>query len=97
MENFDNEIWKDIEGYFGKYQISNYGRVKSLERVVKKVRYGKTFFSKINETVVKCSLDKYGYYKVGLWINGKSKRCFVHRLVAEAFIPNPDNLPPVNH
>ena len=77
------EVFKDIKGYDGLYQISNYGRVKSL-------KYGK-------EKILKLCLGGDGYLKVQLWKKGKQKKYFVHRLVAEAFIPNQDNLPQVNH
>lgn len=85
------EIWKDIEGYFGRYQISNFGRVKSLKRNTNN-QYCK------EDCLLKQKLDKTGYYSVGLKIEGKKQKWFlVHRLVANAFIPNPDNLPCVNH
>ena len=77
------EIWKDIEGYEGLYKISNMGRVKSIK------------FNK--EKILFLQKDKYGYLRVGLRKMGKLKNYFVHRLVAEAFIPNPNNLPIVNH
>lgn len=80
------EIWKEIEGYEGKYQVSNTGEVKSLN-------YrggGKT-------KLLKQIPDKDGYKTIQLCKNGKIKSYKVHRLVAIAFIPNPDNLPIVNH
>lgn len=84
------EIWKDIEGYEGLYQVSNLGKVKSLER---KDRYGRTFKEKIKQLQV----DKDGYLRTSLWKekNGSLKQ--VHRLVAVAFIPNEENKPIVNH
>lgn len=75
------EIWKDVVGYEGLYQISNLGRVKS-------VRQNKLMSLK------RCQ----GYLRVGLRHRGKEQRSyFVHRLVAEAFIPNPHNYPQINH
>lgn len=84
------EVWKDIEGYEGLYQVSNLGRVRSLDRVDSKGRH------KCGQ-IMKLSLNEKGYVKITLWKNGKKKDYKVHRLVAQAFIPNPNNLPEVNH
>lgn len=83
-----NEIWKDIEGYEGKYQISNKGRIKSLERLYKN--------RKCEEKILSPYKAK-GYLKIALCSEGKRKTELMHRLVAKAFIPNLDNLPQVNH
>lgn len=80
------EIWKDIKGYEGLYQVSNFGRVKSL--VNNKGQYREKILNPIIGN---------GYYRVRLFKNKQNKLYSVHRLVAEAFIPNPDNLPQVNH
>ena len=77
------EIFKDIEGYFGLYQVSNLGNIKSL-------KYGK-------ERILKPAKDKNKYSIVCLCKQGKMKNHKVHRLVAQAFIPNPNNLPQINH
>lgn len=79
------EIWRDIEGYHN-YQVSNLGRVKSLN-------YNKTG----KEKILKNSKNKDGYLFARLYKEGKVKTFKVHRLVAQVFIPNPDNLPQVNH
>ena len=86
------EIWKDIEGYEGLYQISNLGNVKSVERIVKR---GPNF-KPVRERLLSVG-DKDGYKHVILSKNGKPKTGWVHRLVAEAFLSNPDKLPVVNH
>ena len=80
------EHWKDIIGYEGLYQVSDLGRVKSLNYL----HTGK-------ERVLRAGKDKDGYLLVTLCNSGKKNYYSVHRLVAEAFIPNPDNLPQVNH
>lgn len=82
------EIWKDIEGYEGLYQISSEGRVKSLGN-------GKSNNSK--ERILKSRKDKDGYLLVNLYKEGKMRSYLVHRLVAQAFLENPNNLPQVNH
>lgn len=79
----ETEIFRDVEGYEGLYQISNEGIVKSI------------WFGK--ERILKPRKDRGGYYTVGFWKDRKLKWYKVHRLVATAFIPNPDNLPQVNH
>jgi len=95
MEDVKEEIWKDIKGYEGLYQVSNIGRVKSLDR---------TFINKIGhkqhtkERIMKLGTDKDGYLQVSLCdSSGKVKRFYVHRLVCEAFHENPKNKPCVNH
>lgn len=90
--NSGNEIWKDVPGYEGLYQVSNTGRVKALS-VLK--YWGKTL-QKRKEIIFKPTIRKWGYAEVVL--SGKTRlNQGVHRLVALAFIPNPDNKPQVNH
>ena len=76
------EIWKDIEGYEGLYQVSSWGRVKSTYR---------------GGRVLKGRKTKTGYLRINLCKNRNVKEYLVHRLVAQAFIPNPQNKPQVNH
>lgn len=80
------QIWRDIPNYESKYQVSNTGRVRSLN-------YGRTGKTK----VLKQGTDKGGYKLIVLYRNGELKGYLVHRLVALTFIPNPLNLPQVNH
>ncbi len=75
------EIWKDIKGYEGLYQVSNLGKVKN-------VKLGK---------IIKVRCNEQNYLKLDLHKNGAKKAYKVHRLVAEAFIPNPNNYPQINH
>lgn len=88
------EIWKDVRNYEGLYMVSNFGRVKSVERYVKG-RYSNT--QKIKGKIKTPSIKDNGYLIVNLYKNNKSSQKYVHRLVAEAFIDNPMNKPTVNH
>lgn len=90
------EIWKDIMGYEGLYQVSNLGRVKKLQSEYTDT-WGTGRHRIIPERIVSCNVAKMGYYMIDLWKDKHRKRCYVHRLVAQAFIPNPNNLPCVNH
>jgi len=84
------EIWKDVKGYEGLYQVSNIGRVKRL-------RFTNRYTDREQERIKVLKLCKKGYLRVALFKNGKGKHVEVQRLVAIAFIPNPDNKPEVNH
>ena len=86
MEQLDkqdklNEVWEDIEGYNGKYQISNLGKVKNTET-------GRLMTVYINNN---------GYQRTSFNYKGKIKHYYIHRLIAKAFIPNPENKPHINH
>ena len=87
------EIWKDVAGFEGFYQISNMGNVRSMERLVSFGKQKRTVpaIERIKRT------DKRGYLTVTLSKENKIKNAKIHRLVAEAFVPNPHNLPEVNH
>ena len=87
------EIWKDIKGYEGKYMVSNTGKVKSLERTV---WYNGGYYKKSEKTLKGYDNGK-GYLRVELCKDGKRKWYRINRLVAQAFLPNPYNLPEVNH
>src|SRR5690349_13431876 len=92
------EVWKDVIGYEGRYQVSNNGRVKSLARLADPIEGfgGTTVEIPIPEKIMAQSTVK-GYKKVCLNKQGVEKSVSVHRLVAIAFIPNPDNKRTVNH
>lgn len=92
--NYIYEEWRPVKGYEGLYEVSNFGRVKSLERDVKCKGNSKRT---IKETILNPENGVKGYLRVYLYKDGKYIRKQVHRLVAEAFIPNPLNLPCINH
>lgn len=89
------ENWKDIKGYEGLYQVSDCGRIKSLARDVFNPRG--TVIRHMEEKILVQCIDNHGYGRVHLYLNGKMKKIFVHRLVAMAFIENPENKPMINH
>ena len=88
------EIWKPVPGYEGLYEVSNLGRVRSVNRYVKSK--GESYWLRKGK-MLSPAKDKNGYLKVNLSCNGKNNIIRVHRLVAQAFLPNPDNLLEVNH
>ena len=87
------EEWKDVVGYEGLYEVSNLGRIRSIDR---KVRY-KDSYRTVKGVYIKQISEIYGHLIVKLCKEGKKKQYYVHRLVAQAFIPNPNNLPCINH
>lgn len=89
------EIWKPIEGYEGLYEVSNFGRVRSLDRYV---RNNDAYNRKICGKIMKPHMNENGYMIVSLRNGGeRHKKYRVHRLVALAFLPNPNNYTDVNH
>lgn len=90
-----DEIWNDVVGYEGLYQVSNLGRVKSCAHIVSCKNGTRTQPSKI--LTPQTDKKKNFYFFVRLYKKGKFKLFFVHRLVATAFIANPNNYPQVNH
>ena len=76
-----DEIWVDINGYEGKYQVSTLGRIKSLKK----------------NLIMKPMVATNGYLIACLWKNNEQKKFVIHRLVAQAFIPNPNNYKEINH
>ncbi len=91
---FDIEVWRPVVGYEDLYEVSNLGRVRSLSRIILRNNGIK---QTIKERVISTVKNKNGYLYVALYKNGLLKTCTVHRIVAEAFLPNPNNLPCVNH
>ena len=90
----NKEIWKDVKGYEGLYQVSSKGRVKSLDRYCLTKKGNKRFRAC---RILKPYTQKDGYKQVDLRNSIKPKTATIHRLVAKAFIPNPHNYPQVNH
>ena len=90
IENVENEVWKEISGYESLYCVSNKGRVKTLQKYNLRGQLRK-------EKILKQYINKKGYLYVVLFKDRKCKKFRVHRLVAEAFLPNPNNFPCINH
>lgn len=88
------KIWKDVVGYEGYYQVSDCGLIKSLERMVK---YKENHLGLRKERILKSNITKGGYVHVTICIDKMNKTVKTHRLVALAFIPNPEGKPSVNH
>ena len=88
------EEWKSISGYEGLYEVSSYGRVKSLE--ISYIRKNGKMDHK-PEIILRPKNNGTGYFTVCLYKNKTHKYYLIHRLVAQAFLPNPDNLSDVNH
>lgn len=87
-------MYKSIKGYEGIYEINEFGKIRSVDRVVE---YQDGRIRKYKGKELKLMIDKDGYFIIGLHKNGISKTWRVHRLVAEAFLENPDNLPEIHH
>ena len=87
------EVWRDVKGFEGYYAVSSNGNVKSLDRIIQ----GKRCKTHIKERVMRQYVGKDGYLSIQLFSGGKPITFKVHRLVAQSFLDNPDNLPEVNH
>lgn len=92
-----DEIWKDISGYIGQYQISNYGNVRSLSRTITIERKHKTYSKHYVGQLIKKRITRYGYIAVNLKLRSKTSSFQVHRLVAKAFLIKRENADQVNH
>ena len=89
------EIWKAVKGYEGFYEVSNFGNVRSLDRVIKSKHNGTTL--RKGRILIPFYEEKKGYYQISLTKDRKAKKYRVHRLVAVAFLENPFNYTDVNH
>ena len=90
-------VRKPIEGYEGYYEVDQFGRVYAVDRTVRVNDNGRVYDKSLVGKQLKQSMHTQGYKTVALTKDGKTKTHYVHRLVALAFIPNPDNLPMINH
>lgn len=92
------EQWKEVPGYEEHYEVSNHGRVRSIARILTRNNADGTVTKlSYKSKVKKPSLNEYGYEHYGLHKDGKGKTITAHRLVALAWLPNPNNLPVVHH
>lgn len=91
--SFKGEEWRDVVGFENVYMISSFGRVASLERYVPMNDTEKL----IHKNILSCTMTNSGYFQAKLWSNNKQTYVYVHRMVAEAFIPNPNKYSCVDH
>lgn len=93
------EVWKPILGFEKSFSVSNKGRVKRLSRVlyVSDCLTKNAYSYNISEKILNGSITKFGYHRINITEQGRSRLCFIHRMVAEAFIENSGNKPQVNH
>lgn len=92
------EVWKDIEGFEGLYEVSDQGRVRSLDRMTERIRSDGSSHMMRVKGKIKIPHERNGYLYVDLYIGHKRAKCVdLHIIVAKAFVPNPQNLPEVNH
>ena len=96
MEKLFSEIWKPVKGFEGLYEVSNMGNVRSVDRYVMSGNHGNQYCL-FKGKPKKSFPDSKGYLRVRLCKNNKAKNYSVHRLAANAFIPNPNNLPCIDH
>ena len=93
MEKLFNEVWRPVKGYEGLYEVSNLGNVRSVD---KHLMFGNQYCL-FKGKPKKSFPNSMGYLRTNLFKNGQGKNYFVHRIVAEAFVPNPKNLPCIDH
>lgn len=98
MNMVTDEKWLPVVGFEGLYEVSSFGRVRSLERMIEtKSKTGTPCKRRVEERILKHGKDGHGYYHVNLCKEGKVKNAAVHRLVAEAFLPKPEGKEYINH
>ena len=98
LKDFDGEVWRDVLNFEGCYKVSNYGRVKTIPRTIScKGKNNADSYVIVKEKIKKATFNERGYLFVALSIQDKPHYVYIHRLVAQAFIENPFNLPQVNH
>ena len=90
-------VRRPVVGYEGYYEVDNCGRVYALDRIVHVEDHGRIYDKQLKGGIIKQHMHSNGYKVVCLTKDGKSKTVFVHRIVAMAFLPNPENLPCINH
>lgn len=98
LENLPDEIWRPVKGLEGMYEVSNYSRVKSVERIV--LRKHKNFSSEflVKAAIKKPYLNKSGYITIAIVVENKIKTTYLHRIIAEAFVSkSSENYTVVNH
>jgi len=89
------EVWKDVVGFEGIYEVSDKGNIRTVEgKITSNSRYNVRVWK---QRIIKLKHDRNGYKRVSLWKSGKHYDWLVHRLVAIAFIPNPNDYPMINH
>jgi NUMOD4 motif-containing protein/DNA endonuclease I-like protein/HNH endonuclease len=97
MDNINVEIWRSVVGYEALYEVSNKGLIRSKQRLINSTHRGIKFKKNVRERILKPFINKLGYCRVGLHKNGKMKIITVHKIVAIAFIENPENKRTINH
>ena len=94
LDDLEGEEWRDVVGWENSYEVSNFGRVRTKERLVK--RKGNSV-SVLTRKLKQCYIDEDGYARVSLYEDGRTQLLGLHRVVAAAFVPNPNNFEQVNH
>lgn len=98
LESSNDEVWKDISGYEGMYQVSTFGRVRTMPHSVAACSCkGTPYVINIPARIKKATRGSDGYYDISLYRNNHPKYFSIHQLVAQTFIANPDKKPTVNH